>query len=263
MSLAMTRALGGEWAKLRSSRSLAWTVVAVIGSTVALTAFLAAVGHTDATRPGEGDDDVVVNALRGVYLGQIVVVSFGVLVISSEYATGMIRTTLSATPKRAVVFGAKALLVATAAGVAGAIASMVSFLVAQPLLHGGGFVPPAYPVVTLSDPGVLRAVLGTALFLMVLGLFAFGLGGLLRHTATAVTLAVGAVLLPTVLSAFLTGRVGELILEASPIAGLAIQATRDRPVGAPIGPWAGMAVTSAWAGVALLAAFWSFRVRDV
>jgi ABC-type transport system involved in multi-copper enzyme maturation permease subunit len=263
MTRITPRVVRAEWSKLRSSRSLVWTLVAATGCMIALTAFLAAVGHTDATRAGQGDDDVVVNALRGVLLGQVVIVSFGVLMISPEYATGLIRTTLSATPRRGVVFIAKALLVGASAAVAGIVASIASFMAAQPLLHGGGFVPPAYPIVTLGQAEVLRAVFGTALFLMLLALFAFGLGGLVRHTATAVTIGVGAMLLPTVLSAFLSGRIRDLILQGSPIAGLAIQSTRARSLGVPIGPWAGLAVTSAWAGAALLAAFLVFQVRDV
>ncbi len=259
----MTRALGSEWAKLRSSRSLVWTLLATIGCTIALTAFLTSVGHTDATRAGQGDDDVVVNALFGVQLGQIAIVSFGVLMIASEYATGMIRTTLITTPRRGVVFASKGLLVGAAAGVAGITASVASFLIAQPLLHGGGYVPPAYPVLTLGDARVLRAVLGSALFLALLALFAFGLGALLRLTATAVMLAVGTVLMPTVLGGFLTGRIRDLILQVSPAAGLAIQSTRARQVGPPIGPWAGIGVTFGWAVAALLAAYVALRVRDV
>ena len=263
MTRTSSLAVRAEWAKLRSSRSLVWTLVAAAGSMIALSAFLAAVGHTDATRAGQGDDDVVVNALRGVLLGQVVIVSFGVLMISPEYATGLIRTTLSATPRRGVVFVAKVQLVGASAAAAGIVASLASFTVAQPLLHGGGFVPPAYPIVTLDEPEVLRAVFGTALLLMLLALFAFGLGALVRHTATAVTIGVGAVLLPTVLSAFLSGRIRDLILQGSPVAGLAIQSTRAGSVGVPLAPWTGLAVTAAWAAAALLAALWAFRVRDV
>ena len=263
MTPVICRAVRAEWSKLQSSRSLAWTLVAATVSTIALTAFLASVGHTDATRAGQGDDDVVVNALRGVLLGQVVIVSFGVLVISPEYATGLIRVTLSATPKRGVVFAAKALLVGASAAAVGIVASIASFTVAQPLLHGGGFVPPAYPIVTFGEPEVLRAVFGTALFLSLLALFAFGLGALVRHTATAVTVGVGAVLLPTVLSAFLSGRIRDLILQGSPVAGLAIESTRAGSVGVPLGPWAGLAVTAAWAAAVLAAALWAFRVRDV
>lgn len=263
MTAIMVRTLRAEWAKLRSSRSLVWTLLATVGCTLALTAFLTAVGHTDATRAGEGDDDVVVNALFGVQLGQIAVVSFGALMIAPEYATGMIRTTLTSTPSRGMVFAGKAALVGTAAGAAGLVASVGSFLIAQPLLHGGGYVPPAYQIVSLGDADVLRAVLGTGLFLTLLALFAFGLGALIRHTSTAITLAIGAVLLPTVLGGFLAGGIRDLILQASPVAGVAIQATRERQVGPPIAPWAGIGVTLAWAAAALLAAFCAFRVRDV
>jgi hypothetical protein len=242
---------------------MCWTALATIGLTVGFTAFVAVVGHTDATRAGQGDDDVVVNALRGVHLGQMAIVSFGVLAITSEYATGLIRTTLTAIPRRGEVFASKVVIVATTAVVTGAVASIVSFLTAQPLLHGGGFVPPAYPIVTLADPGVLRAVLGTALFLTALALFAFGIGGVVRHTGGAATIALGVVLVPTVLAEFFPGRVRELVLELTPVAGLAIQTIRADRGGVPIGPWGGLAVTSIWAAAALLVAYWLLRVRDV
>lgn len=72
----------------------------------------------------------------------------------------------------------------------GLAASVLSFVIARPLLHEGGFVPPAYPVVSLTDAFVIRAVLGTALFLALLALFALGVAAIVRHTAAAMTVVV-------------------------------------------------------------------------
>jgi hypothetical protein len=260
--MVFARTLTAEWTKLRTVRGPWWTAVVAAGSMVAFTAFIAAVAHTDATRAGQGDDDVVVNALRGVFVGQLAIVSFGVLAITSEYGTGLIRATFAASPVRGGVFAAKATTVAVTAAVAGTVASVASFQVAQPLLHGGGFVPPAYPIVALSQPDVLRAVLGTALFLTALALFAFGVGVIVRHTGGAATAAIGAVLLPTVLAEFFPGRVRDLVLELTPSAGLAIQSTRPGAQ-TPFGPWGGLAVTAIWALASLTVASVLLRVRDV
>lgn len=160
----LTPALHAEWTKLRSLRCSGWLMVSIVGATVLLTIFLSAVGHTDATRPGQGDDDVVVNSLRGVYLGQLIVVVFAVTAITAEHDTGMIRTTFTSVPRRPVVLAAKAAVLSAVVLVTGIAASVISFVAAQPLLHDGGFVPPAYPTVTLVEwrSSVPSSVLGSA-----------------------------------------------------------------------------------------------------
>jgi hypothetical protein len=258
------RALRAEWTKLRSVRSSTWTVMAVVAVTVGVSAFLAAVGSTNANEVGApGDDDVVVNGLRGVWLGQIAMVAFGAIAVTSEFATGTIRATFSAIPRRATAFGAKAAVVAAVALVVGSVASVLSFTIAQPLLHEGGFAPPAYPHVSLADPSALRAVLGTGLFLTLLALFAMGVAAIVRHTAAAMTAAVGLVLVPTVLMEFFTGRIRELLQQGAPAAGLSIQITADKYDVPPLGPWGGLAVTAAWALAALLVGLWTLERRDV
>ncbi|MGH2636815.1 MAG: ABC transporter permease [Actinomycetota bacterium] len=260
----MRRALDAEWTKLRSVRSTTWTTIAVVGVTVGLSAFLAAVGGTNSNEAGaRGDDDVVVNGLRGVWLGQVGMVAFGAVALTSEFATGTIRATFAAFPRRSVALGAKAAVVAAVAFVVGSVASAVSFVIAQPLLHEGGFTPPAYPYVSLADPSALRAVLGTALFLTLLALFAMGVAAIVRHTAAAMTAAVGLVLVPTVLMEFFTGRIRELLQQAAPAAGLSIQITADKYDVPPLGPWGGLAVTAAWALAALLVGMWTLERRDV
>jgi ABC-2 family transporter protein len=260
----LARAMRSEWVKLLSSRALSGELAGILVAMVLLTSFLAAVGHTDATRAGQGDDDVVVDALRGVYMAQSVAVVFGAAFITSEFATRMIRATLTATPRRGVVFVVKAVVVAGTVWVVGTVACLASFLVAQPLLHGGGFVPPAYPFVSLADPGVLRAVLGTGLYLTLVALMAYGIGVLIRDPAAALTVALGLLLVPTVLAGFTSGHVSDLMREVTPIAGLAVQSVREGSSSTPpIGSWAGIAVTGAWTAAALSAAYVVVRARDV
>lgn len=266
MSSGVRRAPGlrAEWTKLRSVPSTTWTAIAVVGVTVGVTAFLAAVGHTDANEVGgSGDDDVVVNALRGAWLGQVAMVVLGALAMSSEFASGTIRATFAATPQRVVAFGAKSAVVGGAALVLGAVSSVLSFLIAQPLLHEGGYNPPAYPHVSLMDGSALRAVLGTALFLTLLALFATGVAAIVRHTVAAVTIVVGAVLVPTVVTGFFTGAIRTLFQTIAPAAGLSIQITRDRWDNPPFGPWVGLGITAAWAIAAVIVGAWTLSRRDV
>lgn len=255
-------ALRAEWIKLRTVRSTKWTVVGIVGSTVLITMFFCAVGHTDASAAGQGDDDVVANSLRGVYVGQIVAIVLGALAFTSEFGTRLIAATFTAMPRRPLVLAAKAAAVSAVAFPAALVACVVSFLVAQPLLHGGGYVPPAYPLVYLTDPVVLRAVVGSALFLTALALLGLGVGAVVRHAGAAVSVLLGLLLVPIVVAALLPRSVADTLWKAAPSAGLAVQATVDRADNIPIGPWAGLGVTAAWAALALLAGACFTRNRD-
>src|SRR4029453_15736377 len=107
--MRLTRTLRAEWTKLRSVPSTTWTAIAVVGVTVGVTAFLTGVGHPDPNNNankfgGPGDDDVVVNALRGAWLGQAAMVVLGALAMTSEFASGTIRATFAAPPPRDVAF---------------------------------------------------------------------------------------------------------------------------------------------------------------
>jgi ABC-2 type transport system permease protein len=265
MSGIATRAIQAEWTKLRSVRSTRWTTLVLVGVTVGLTAFLAAVGSTDANRAGgtPGDDDVLVNSLRGIWLGQVAMVAFGALAATSEFASGTIRTTFTAIPRRIVAFGAKVGVVGGVALGIGSAASVLSFLLAQPLLHEGGYVAPAYPAVSLLDALAFRAVAGSAMYMTLLALFAVGVATIVRHPATAMTVAVALVLVPTVVMEFFTGTLRELLQQVAPSAGLAIQITTARYDTPRLGPWGGLGVTAGWAAAALLVAAWTIGRRDV
>lgn len=261
--MTLSRALRAEWTKLLTVRSTPWSILGIVGLTIALTGFLCGLAQTDAARIGEGDDDIVANSLFGVHLGLIAVVAFAALAITSEYRTGTIRPTFTAMPGRGTVLGAKAMLVSAVVFATGLVAGAASFLLGQPLLHGGGFVPPAYPYVSLVDPPVVRAVIGTALFLTVLALFALGVATIMRRSASAIAVVLGLLLVPVVVADALPERTRELVRELTPIAGVAIQTTRERVDNLPIGPWGGLGVTVAWAAGAMLVAAWTLRVRDV
>jgi hypothetical protein len=253
------RVLRAEWTKFRTVRSSTWTLVIAVGVTVLLTLLVVAGQSTDA-RQG-GDDDVVKFSLTGVYIGQLVLVTFGVLLMTSEYATGLIRSTFAAVPRRPVVLVAKAAVVAATGLVAGVVATVVSFLVAQPILRNNGYEGPAYPALSLTDGLVLRAVLGSAAFLALLALFGLGTGAIVRRTAGAVSAAIGLVLLPAILAGAVPEAIGDWMIRLTPSAGLAVMQTRPDP-DIPIGPWAGLGVVAAYAVVSIGVGVWLVSRRD-
>ncbi|MGH8834418.1 MAG: ABC transporter permease [Actinomycetes bacterium] len=257
--------LRAEWTKFWSVRGTRWGIILVVVLTVGLTAFFAAVGGTDATEAGQGDDDVVVNSLRGVYLGQLAVITLGAVVGASEYATGLIRTTFAAVPRRRRVLAAKAAVLGMAMAASGLLASFASFLVSQPLLQSNGYVAPAYPPPSLATEPVLRAVIGTGAFLTLLALLSLGVGMILRRAGAAISIMVALTLVPLIAaepgSPLMPETVAVWVRRTTPIAGMAIQQTRER-LDTAIGPWAGLAVLCGWTVAALLAAGWLLKRRD-
>jgi hypothetical protein len=211
---------------------------------------------------GAGNDDIVVNSLAGVQIGLMAIIALGVLFAASEYKTGVVRTTFAAVPRRGRVLAAKAVVLGAAVFLAGLAASTGAFFLAQPGMRRNGYEPPAYPHPSLSDGPVLRAVVGTALFLAVLAVFSLGVGTILRRSARAITLVVALVVVPQVVASAVTSfEVAKWINRLTPVAGLAIQHTTER-FGTAISPWAGFGVLCAYTVVALAVGWLLLRRRD-
>jgi hypothetical protein len=208
-----------------------------------------------------GDNDTVADSLVGVQIGLIGVLALGVLFMTSEYKTNLIRTTFAASPRRGRVLAAKAVVLGTSVFVAGLVASVCAFLIGQHILRGNGFDAPAYPRLSLTDGVVLRAVVGTALVLSLLAVFGLGLGSLLRRTAGAITLAIALVVVPQIVGGTLSLDTERWVHRLTPSAGLAIQQTRER-FDTAIGPWAGLGVLASYVAVTMVAAIWFVRRRD-
>lgn len=178
-----------ELTKLRSVRSTYWTlillVLAGLGWAVANCAGEAA--HWATTPPaGRVGFDPTQASLAGLaLLGQLVMVVLGTLALTSEYSTGMIRTSLTVMPRRGVLYAAKAGVLAAVIGVIAFVTSFAAFFTGQYLLRN------THVTASLSQPGVLRGVVATALYVVLSGLFAFALGAILRSTAGAMTTAYG------------------------------------------------------------------------
>ncbi|WP_240649404.1 ABC transporter permease [Streptomyces sp. Z26] len=227
-------ALASEWTKIRSVRSTVWTLGIMFMLVVGI-GLLTAVG-LDSEGDGYIDMPLLAGGLFGLMLGQICVITLGVLVITSEYGTGMIRTTLTACPRRGRVLAAKALVFFLLAFVTTTLACTLTAMIQSSML-GGRTVSPEDPVgeavrdsirngelIATSDEW-LDATVGAGLYVALLGLLSLAVGAMLRHSAGAITTMMGAVLLPPILSAFMIGEslegVRDALLDYSPLNGLA------------------------------------------
>jgi ABC-2 type transport system permease protein len=181
-SLAGT--LRSEFTKLRSVRSTYWTLLVLIAAGIGFS--IADCAGTAAHWAPPQVIDATQDSVAGLaLLGQLIIVVLGTLAITSEYSTGMIRTSLTVMPRRGVLYGAKAAVFSVIALVIAMLTSFAAFFIGQALLSG------THQAATLSQPGVLRAVIIVGLFVALCGLFAYGLGAILRHTAGAMTTAYG------------------------------------------------------------------------
>ena len=253
--------LQAEWTKARTLASTGWLLLATVALTVAVGA--AAASAISCPSGGCAEDPAKIS-LTGVYLGQAVVAILAVLMISSEYSTGMIRVTLAAMPWRTTVLVAKAVVLTGLVLAAGAVAVAASVLAGHLILPGHGIDPAhGYPSLSLGSASALRATVGSVLYLALIALLSLGTATAVRDSAAAIGIVLGLLYLFPIVGAVLGGsHLARLIQQIGPMnAGLAIQATTGLR-NMPISPWAGLGVLAAWAAAALLAGGLLLRLRD-
>jgi ABC-2 type transport system permease protein len=239
-----------EWAKLRSVRSTYWglamAVTAMIGYGAINAASLAGAHHA-------AHFDPISTSLSGVVLAQLAIAVLGVLVITSEYSTGMIRSTFAAAPQRHWVIAAKAGVLGAVALAVGTLASLTAFLVGQAILGVHG--------VKLTSPGAARSVLGVGLYLGLLGVFAVGLGAIVRRSTGAIAALFGLILVLPGLLLTLPASIQDTVVKFAPgNAGQAIFTTGHQA--STLSPWAGLVVFALYAAAALAFSVTVVRRRD-
>jgi ABC-type transport system involved in multi-copper enzyme maturation permease subunit len=218
-----------------------------------------------------GDGTPVEQTLIGAFGGLIAVIVVAAMFMTAEYRRGLIRVTLAASPGRGRVLAAKAIVIGSAAFIAGLAGDAIAVPLGQRLLRANGNY--VLPVSTLTE---VRVIAGTAALLAVAAILALALGALLRSSAAAITAAITAIVLPYLLVstlAALPAGAADWLLRLTPAAGFAIQQSRPQyaQVAAsytprngyyPLAPWAGFAVLCAYAAVALGLAIVLIRRRD-
>jgi len=175
--------LHSEWTKLRSVRSTFWALTATVVLGIGLGAAISAATAHGYAKSGAANKlswDPTTLSLDGMAIASLAIAVLGVLCVSSEYSSGMIRTSLIAVPKRGRVLAAKSLVFAAVTFVVGEATSFTAFFVGQALISGHA------PHAALGDPGVARAVVGTGLLLAALAVLSVAVGTLLRHPAAAI-----------------------------------------------------------------------------
>ena len=254
-------ALRAEWTKLRTVPSTAWLLLTAIVLTVGVST-LATVAERC---PASCAEDTTKLSLTGILLGQAAVAVLAVLVITGEYSSGMIRTTLTAVPRRTTALAAKAIALTGVVLAAGTFAVLGSVLAGHFILPGNGFTGAhgSLPLSLGAGP-TLRAAAGSVLYLVLIALLSLGLATALRDSGATIAVVLALLYIVPILSDLGTmdptwehrlQRYGPMT------AGLAIQATRN--IGKlPIGPWAGLGVLAAWAAAALLAGGLLLLLRD-
>jgi ABC-2 type transport system permease protein len=261
---AAGEALHSEWTKLRTARFNWWLLAGAVLVTVAVSAF----GDTIVTCSpsiASCQQDTTQLSLSGVgYGGQILIAVLAVLAISDEYETGMIRTTLTAIPRRTSAFAAKAALLVGVATVAGAIGVGGSLIAGRLILPASGFtVAHGFAPLSLEAGATLRAAVGSVLYLALISLLGLGIATALRSSAAAVAGALGLLYLFPLLAKVTGSATWQRRYEAiGPMpAGLAIQATKSLAT-MPIQPWPGLGILAAWAAGAMLIGGWVLQRRD-
>jgi ABC-2 type transport system permease protein len=271
--VTFARVLHSEWVKFWSLRSTLWTLgstVVVMGAVSWLAVFFTArEAYDPSTEPQDAatlvallhDPSVV---LTGVDLAKLVVAVLGVLIITGEYSTGMVRSTLTAVPTRLPALGAKALVLAVVTAGTAAVGVVVSWLVALPTLQAHD------AALDLGDPQTRRILLGGVVYVVGLALLAFAIGTVVRVSAGALATVLGLLLVVEVMfrtipadffrgvSPFLPGTAGHQLLATQESIDQA-RASTDAVV---LGPWAGLGVMAVWIAVVMTVAAVLLRRRD-
>jgi ABC-2 type transport system permease protein len=257
-----TEALHAEWTKLRTLPGTGWLLLAAAVLTIAVSV----AADAAASCPSAGcQADPAKTSLTGVQAGQVLFAVIAVLAISGEYATGMIRVTLVAMPRRLMtVLAAKAVLIGGLVFTMSTVAMLVSVLAGRLILPGRGFtVARGYPPLSLGDGTVLRAVFGSDLYLILIALLGLGIAILVRESVVAIGSILGLLYVFPILDAVVGNHTWQRHLEQiSPMtAGLYIQATTNLR-SLPLTPWQGLGVLALWAAGALTLGALAFRLRD-
>ncbi len=253
------RVLNSEWIKFRTLRSTFWSLVIAVGAMVALGVLFSAVISNQWPTMGarrKAEFDAITVPLRGYFLGQLAVGVLGVMVITGEYSTGMIRASLSAVPRRLPVLWAKALVFGVVVWVVTTGTAFVCFFAGQ------AFFSSQHIQASLSTPGAARIVFGTGLYLTVVGLLGVGLGTIIRSTAGAIAALFGILLVLPVLgevlnltswgdkvTPYLPSNAGQQLLAVTPQAGMMY-------------PWTGFALFAGYAALAMAVAAYLLKKRD-
>ncbi|MGY0018723.1 ABC transporter permease subunit [Streptomyces sp. cg35] len=255
--MAAAQVLRSEWTKIKSVNSTALTLSLAVIVSVGLGMLISALSKNEFKNLSAEDKltfDPTVIAFSGLTLGQLALVVFGVLVVASEYSTGMIRTSLAAVPQRGTFLFSKVAVAALLALGVSLVTSFAAFFLGQAMLGDHS--------TDLGSPNVLRAVLGAAVYMTLMAMFSMGVASILRSPMLALGILMPFLFLvsPILGNVSATKKVAQYFPDQ---AGLKIMQVVTPPNDdAPYGPWGGLAILLVWVAAALFVGYVLLKKRD-
>ena len=281
LGVTQRRAMVSEWIKFRSLRSTWWSIGVALLISIGLGVLFSALRGNDIATHGGFEPDPSALSLRGFYLAQLAVAVLGVLFVTGEYSTGMIRATLSAVPRRVPIWAAKIAIFAAVIFVITLVAAFIAFLGGQAVLAGyhvqsGFIVGPRGGIafrpgasagalhslgVPITHPGALRAIFGAALYMVGVGLLGLGCGFAIRNAGGAIATLFGLLLVLPLLAQALPSSLQQHVSKYLPLlAGTAgMNNGKDKDL---LAPWTGLGVFAIYVVVALGIGLYVLRRRD-
>ncbi len=255
--MAVAQVLRSEWTKIKSVRSTVWTLTMAFVFTVGLGFLISLLSKDQFSKTNARERqfvDPTLTSFAGTSLGQLAMIVFGVLVVGNEYSTGMIRTSLAAVPRRGAFLFSKIGIATLPAFVVALVTSFVTFFVGQSAL--GEFKA------SIGDPGVLRAVIGAALYMTLIAVFAMGVATVLRSPmlSLGILMPVFFLIAPILGSVEATRKIAQYLPDQAGSKIMQVVAPENDV--APYGPWGGFAIMAAWAALAVLCGWLVLRNRD-
>ncbi|MFF7890611.1 ABC transporter permease [Streptomyces sp. NPDC007907] len=255
--MAVTQVVRSEWTKIRSVASTVWTLSLVVVVTVALGMLISALSKNEfdsMNAQARAEFDPTFISFAGMSLGQLAMIVFGVLVVSNEYSTGMIRTSLAAVPQRGAFLFSKIAVASGLALLVGLVTSFAAFFLGQAMLGSHR--------AEIGDPGVLRAVLGGGLYMALIAMFSMGVAAMLRSPMLSL-----GILMPFffLISNILgnvdaTKKVGRFLPDQAGSKIMQVVTPIDDDT--PYGPWGGLGIMGLWVLAALVGGYVLLKKRD-
>ncbi|KUO16668.1 ABC transporter permease [Streptomyces dysideae] len=255
--MAATQVIRSEWTKIRSVASTVWTLSLAVIVTIALGMLISALSKNEFDNMSARDQlsfDPTFISFAGMSLGQLAMIVFGVLVVSNEYSTGMIRTSLAAVPQRGTFLFSK---IAVATGLAlavGMATSFVTFFLGQAMLgeHRA----------QLGDPGVLRAVIGGGLYMTLIAMFSMGVAAMLRSPMLSLGILMPFFFLVSNIlgNVSATEKIGRYLPDQA--GSKIMQVVTPVDDSTPYGPWGGLGIMALWVVAALAGGYVLLKRRD-
>ncbi|MEU9054951.1 ABC transporter permease [Streptomyces sp. NPDC048384] len=255
--MAATQVVRSEWTKIRSVASTMWTLSLAVVVTIALGMLISGLSNSEFDNMSERDRlsfDPTFISFAGMTLGQLALIVFGVLVVSNEYSTGMIRTSLAAVPRRGTFLASKIAVATGLALVVGLATSFVTFFLGQAMLGDHR--------AEIGDPGVLRAVIGGGLYMTLIAMFSMGVAAMLRSPMLSLGILMPFFFLVSNIlgNVSATEKIGQYLPDqaGSRIMQVVTPIDDDKPYG----PWGGLGIMMLWVIVALAGGYATLKKRD-